>query len=293
MYPRPAPTAWNLDPVLLLALALLLGGYFLVIGPLRRRVAPDEPTPPKRIAYYLSGWVALALTLITPLDTLGRSYLFLAHTAQLFLLTTLIAPLLMSGVPEWLVMLLLPTRSLRNATRGLLFPILCTVAFNAIILIWHIGALYEPALRDPALHNLQMLSFLLAGVLTWWPLLTPLDRHTRMATPFQMLYLALESLPLDIFGAIVIFAPGVFYSTYATAPRLFGLSALADQQIAGAILAVPGNVIDIVLMSVIFFAWITRMERAQRARERIQYGDDDIVPEGTAPAITTDEAVSR
>ncbi len=90
-----------------------------------------------------------------------------------------------------------------------------------------------------------------------------------------MLYLGLESLPLDIFGVIMIFAGNVFYATYVAAPRVFGISALVDQQIAGGLLAVPGNLLDIVLFSVIFFTWIGRQEEEQRARERELYAEED------------------
>lgn len=272
----PAPTTWSFDPAVVVGLILLLGAYVIAIGPLAHRLHPDGSLPVGRIIYFTVGWLTLALTLVSPLDTLGRYYLFSAHTVQLFLLTTVVAPLLLLGLPEWLVERLLLTESLRNATRGLLFPILATIAFNGIILIWHIGRPYEAALRSTALHDLQSLSFLIAGLLTWWPLLTPLDRHTRLATPFQILYLTLESLPLDIFGTAIIFAPRVLYAAYAAAPRVSGLSALADQQFAGVILAVPGNIIDIGLMSVVFFAWLQNVERAQREREHLAFDLDDV-----------------
>jgi cytochrome c oxidase assembly factor CtaG len=91
-----------------------------------------------------------------------------------------------------------------------------------------------------------------------------------------MLYLALESLPLDIFGAFAIFAGYAFYPTYVHAPRVFpGINAMGDQQFAGVLLAVPGNIIDIGLISVVFFLWIGGMERAQRARERAMYEAED------------------
>jgi putative membrane protein len=271
MHSSPAPTDWSFDPAVLLALAALLGGYLFIIGPLRERVAPDELAPLRRIVAFAAGWLTLALALVSPLDALGRAYLFSAHTLQLFLLITAVAPLFLIGLPEWLWWTLLPTRALRDATRGVLFPTVAVIAFNGIILLWHVAPLYEAALHSAPLHDLQNASFLLAGLLTWWPLLTPLDQHTRLASPFQILYLVVESLPLDVFGAFTLFAQRVFYPTYALAPRLFGLSPLADQAIGGAILAVPGNLLDIVLMSLAFFGWIAREERAQAERERLLY----------------------
>jgi putative membrane protein len=262
--------SWTFDPAVLLFLALMLGGYYTLIGPLRERFDLGETVERGRAICFVAGWAVTAICVISPLDTLGRYRLFSAHTAELLLLTTVGAPLLMIGIPEWFVWRLLPLRALRNATRGLMFPVCAALAFNTIILIWHVGPLYEAAIHSTTLHNLQNVSFLFAGLLTWWPLLTPLDRHTRMATPFQMLYLAAESLPLDIFGVAAIFAPGAFYATYLHAPRVWGLSPMLDQQIAGALLAVPGNILDIVLMSVIFFVWIERIERRQRERERAE-----------------------
>jgi putative membrane protein len=175
----------------------------------------------------------------------------------------------MSGLPDWFTRALLPTRRLRDAGGDLLFSVVAVLLFNGLILIWHAGPLYEVALQNAFWHDIQLLTFILAGVFTWWPLLTPANRQFRMTSPLQILYLAAESLPLDIFGIFTIFAHGIFYYTYAVAPRLWGVSAALDQQFGGGILAVPGNIIDVVLMSVIFFTWIERLERTQRERERL------------------------
>jgi putative membrane protein len=274
MHTLPSASSWNLDPAVLVFNIALLAGYFIAI----RRIGPrysSEPVSRWRIAYFVTGVASLLLTVCSPLDTLGRYYLLSAHTLQLLILTSVTAPFLLLGLPEWLVTLLLPFQPVRDATRGLLFPIVAALLFNGIIFIWHDGPLYQQATQNTGIHNLQMLCFLIAGILTWWPLLTPMDRHTRMSTPFQMLYLALESLPLDIFGVIMIFAGSVLYTSYTSAPRIFGLSPLVDQQIAGGLLAVPGNLLDVVLFSVVFFSWLERQESDQRARERELYAGDE------------------
>jgi putative membrane protein len=291
MQSLPSPLSWNLNPLVLIAGAGLLGGYYVAITRLRPRYT-DERVPLRRIVYFVIGVVSLLLVLCSPLDTLGRYYLLSAHTLQLLILTTVTAPFLLMGLPEWLVTFLLPLRALRDATRGLLFPLLAALAFNVIIMIWHDGSLYEAALQNSLIHDLQMFSFLVAGILTWWPLLTPMDRHTRMTTPFQMLYLGIESLPLDIFGVIMIFAGSVFYTTYMSAPRLFGISPLVDQQIAGGLLAVPGNLLDVILFSVIFFIWIQRQEVEQRTRERELYAEGDGAEKAKAPDMDSEDVTN-
>ncbi len=263
-------TWWNADPVTLGLLVVLLGGYLLALGPLRERLLPGVVVPRGRIVAYLSGVALLGLTLLSPLDTMGREYLLTARVAQILIIVTFVAPLLMIGLPDELAVRLLPVRSWREAAGTPLFVVIMVLAFNIIVLFWQIPRYFDLAAQDTLWHNVANLSYLLAGVLTWWPLLTPADRRARMSSPLQMAYLALESLPIDVFGIAIIFAPGVLYSVYANAPRITGLSAMVDQQVAGALLALPGNLLDILFMSIIFFVWIERIEQAQRQQERAE-----------------------
>lgn len=260
--------AWNANPATLALLLALLGGYLLAIGPLRQRLLPDVVVPRGRVVAYLGGLALLALTFLSPLDALGRHYLLTARATQLMIIVTIVAPLLMIGLPEELAVRLLPVRKLREALGTTLFVVVAVVGFNVVVLFWQIPRFYELSVRDTLWHEVANLSYLFAGVLTWWPLLTPTDRQARLSSPLQMVYLALESLPIDIFGVAIIFAPAAIYPTYLHAPRITALSAIADQQIAGALLALPGNILDIFFMSIIFFVWIERIEQSQRRRER-------------------------
>lgn len=281
---------WNLDPVLLAALLALLGAYLVAIGPLRERFALGEEVARRKVIYFVAGWVVLALSVLSPLDTIGRRYLFTASALQLLLVTSVAAPLLLAGLPEWLVERMLPAQALRKMTRGFAFAFAAIVIFNGALLIWQVPPLFEATLRDDGLHNLRLLTLLLAGIINWWPLLTPLDRHTRFASPFQIFYIAAESVPLDLFGLVCIFVGTVFYVTYANAPRLYGISALTDQALAGGLLAVPTNVFDFILMSVVFFGWVERSDRAQRAREEAGELTDLADPEAYSQAQAEDRS---
>jgi cytochrome c oxidase assembly factor CtaG len=281
---------WNFDPVLLAALSSLLGAYLVVIGPLRERFGLGEAVSRRKGILFISGWLVLALSVLSPLDTIGRRYLFTASALQLLLITSLAAPLLLAGLPEWLVARFLPTEALRKMTRGFWFAFAAVVIFNGAILIWQIEPLFEASLQNNGLHNLRLLTLLVAGIINWWPLLTPLDRHTRFASPFQIFYIAAESVPLDLFGLVCIFAGYIFYPTYANAPRLFGLSATADQALAGGMLAIPTNVFDFILMSVIFFGWVERLDRAQHEREAAGELDNLDDPEAYSQAHAEDRS---
>lgn len=259
--------SWNLDPILWLGLIALGAAYFWAVGRWRGQRRWGAHATPRQVAYFASGLILLALTLVTPLDSLGRTALFSAHMLQLMLINTLIAPLLLLGLPEGLVLRLFQPLSRLGDSGTLVLWAVAALIFNGTFLFWHAGPLYEAGLRNEAIHDLESLTIILTAAIRWWPLLTPERRETRMANPVQILYILLESLPLDIFAIALLFARAPLYATYATAPRPWGLSPMLDQQIAGCIALIPGTFLDIVLMSIVFFAWIHQMERNQVAED--------------------------
>lgn len=261
--PARLDAGWNWDPAVLLGMAALCAGYYWLVGPLRERRGLGAPATRRQVTYFVVGVVTLTLTLITPLDALGRHALFSAHMLQIMLLNTVVGPLLLLGLPEWLGRAAVRPLARSGSDMALLAPVLAGLIFNGVFLLWHAAPLYEPALRNEALHDLETATMLLTGTLRWWPLLTPTDHRMRMASPGQIIYLLLESLPLDIFAVVLIFASGPLYPTYAAAPRVWGISAMLDQQLAGCIALLPGTFLDIILMSAIFFAWLRRVERNQ------------------------------
>jgi putative membrane protein len=259
--------SWNWDPAIWLAVLALGVAYYYVDGPLRVRHALGEPATPRQIACFAGGLVALALTLVTPLDAVGRTSLFSAHMLQLMLLNTLVAPLLLLGLPEWLARRALGRLGRLGEGGTLVMWAVAALVFNGTFLLWHAGPAYELGLRSEVVHDLESLTILLTGAVRWWPILTPGRRETRLASPIQIVYVLLESLPLDIFAIALIFAPGPLYHTYAAAPRLWGIPAMLDQQLAGCVALFPGTFLDIILMSIVFFAWFRRMERNQEAED--------------------------
>jgi putative membrane protein len=268
--PSHAALGWSWDPAILLGIAALGAGYYAAVGPLRVRYQLGEPATRRQVISFAAGVALLALTLFPPLDALGRTTLFSAHMVQLMLLCTAVAPLLLLGLPEWLVRAgLRRVGSYSRLGEGttLLLWVVAALLFNAVFLLWHIAPLYETGLRSEAIHDLESLTVLLVGAVRWWPLLTPPEHQTRLASPGQIVYTLLESLPIDIFAIALIFAHGPLYATYVHAPRLWGIPAMLDQQLAACVALIPGTFLDIILMSAIFFAWFRRMERDQEAED--------------------------
>src|SRR3989442_5617595 len=99
-------------------------------------------------------------------------------------------------------------------------------------------------------HIVQHLVFLTTAVLMWCPVLSPVPELPRLHYAGQMLYLFLLGIPMSVVGALITLADQVLYPFYAAAPRVFGLPPLADQQIGGLMMWVPGGLVFWVAMTV-------------------------------------------
>ncbi len=261
-----ALTTWNWSPSIWIGTGLFVGAYLWAVGPLRRRFRSSEPATRAQLIWFLAGAAVIFLALASPLDDLGDEFLFSAHMVQ-HLLLALIAPLfLLLGTPGWLLRPLLRYPLVARVMRILTAPLVCFAVFNTVFLIWHLPILYEATLHNESIHIFEHLLFIAIGVLNWWPVVNPVPELARLSFPAQLLYLFLDGLPMTILGALVVFAPTVLYPTYATAPRLVDWSALADQQIAGLAMWMPGGMIYLVVLGVVFFDWLGREERAEQAK---------------------------
>lgn len=254
--------AWNWTPSVLIGVAVLVCGYLAAVGPWRARATPTgERVSRIRIVAFLLGACAILMPLISPLDELSDQYLFSAHMVQHLLLTLVAPPLLLIGTPGWLLRPLLHHAFIRRVARVLTTPSVAFVLFNGVFMAWHQPGLYEATLRSETIHIAEHLMFIATGILNWWPVLSPLDELPRLSSPVQILYLFLDSVPMTILGALIVFAPAVLYPTYEVAPRILGLSAMADQEIAGLIMWMPGGMIYLLALSIVFYGWFNREER--------------------------------
>jgi putative membrane protein len=265
---------WHWDAGVLLFLAALCGGYFAGIGPLRRKYHLGEPATRRQITLFVSAIALIFLTLVSPLDALGNNYLFSAHITQAVILTTFCPPLLLLSLPDWLLNSLFRSGPLHRITRGTFFLFLATFLFNLNFIIWLIPALYNPAVQHAPVHDLQSFLFLFTGLLNWWPLITPVRDGQHWSQPIQLLYLFLDGLPLGFVCIILFFIDQPGYAAYAHAPHLWGISTWADFQLGAIILYAPGLLLDIVVLSMIFFKWLARQEEEARRREEALYADE-------------------
>ncbi len=197
-----------------------------------------------RLAAFLGGLFSVWLAIGSPLVALDHQLLTF-HMVKLLLLMAVGAPLilwgmpvlpLLCGLPKGLkVEVLLESRPAKWARSWHGHSALCWLVGATAVIGWHVPAVFQLALGSHWWHNVEHASFLLAGVLFWWPVVQPWPRVASWhgwAGPF---YLFLATLPCDILSSFLAFCGRVIYPSYLAAPRLFHMSPLQDQECAGAV----------------------------------------------------------
>jgi cytochrome c oxidase assembly factor CtaG len=118
----------------------------------------------------------------------------------------------------------------------ILHPVFCWIAATMTVIVWHVPAVFALGLHSPAWHEIQHMSFLLAGFLFWRPVVQPWPIASRLPEWSLPLYLFLATLPCDALSAFLTFCGRVIYPSYLSAANPFGISALQDQEWAGVLM---------------------------------------------------------
>ena len=245
---------WSIHPSTAIGIAALGASYVWASKALQR-----EPGAAQR-SFFFSGLLLMFASLNGPIHDLSDSYLFSAHMVQHLLLTLAVPPLLLAGVPGWMLRPVLSRRYIAPLAHFFTRAPIAFVTFNLIIAVWHLPAFYNAAMAHHSLHILEHLMFMAAAVLMWWPLLSQLPEFPRLAYPGQMLYSFLMSIPMSIVAIYIAMADHVLYPAYSAAPRVLPLSPLEDQLLGALIMWIPGGLIFIIIMTVVFFKWNARGE---------------------------------
>lgn len=207
---------------------------------------------------------ALGLMLVAsdwPLHDVAERYLYSAHMVQHLLLTMGVGLLLVAGTPAWMARNLLGTGLRLRAMRSLSKPVTGLVQFNLILVLSHWPVVVEATVRHHPLHFVAHAVLLASAVLMWMPIASPLPEIRRLKPPMQMLYLFLQTILPTVPASFLTFNSHPLYKIYVTFPRLWGISALTDQQTAGLIMKIVGGLYLWFVIAVIFFRWYADEER--------------------------------
>ena len=262
--------AWNPS---IGVLGAVLAGAWLYARRWRRARAEAGPGAGSawRAISFAAGLAAVVAALVSPLDALAEQ-LFVAHMVQHILLLDVAAILLTLGLTR--VILRPITRRLQRLEKAagpLAHPLFALGLYTGGMILWHLPAAYDAALESPVLHRLEHLTFAGGGLLYWWHLLSPIRSRHRLGGLGPVAYMATTKLAVGMLGIVLTFSPEVLYDFYAGRPAVWGLGALTDQSIGGALMALEQSLVMGTALVVLFVRALGESEREQQRSER--YGE--------------------
>lgn len=246
----------------LLIATLAVAYWYLIarVGP--RAVRGGEPVVDRRhVRNFTFGLGLLWLGSDWPIHDVGEHYLLSVHMAQHLIFTLMAPPLLMLGLPPWLQRRLWGSGVRAAVLRFAGRPLLAGVIFNTVFVLSHWPAVVDAALKSEPVHFVVHAVLVLAAALMWFPVLNRLAGLPQMGYPGRMLYLFLQSVVPTVPASFLTFATGVIYKFYEEAPRAFSITAVEDQQLAGAIMKVYGGLVLWMVIVVMFFRWYAISQR--------------------------------
>ena len=228
----------------------------------------------RQIALFTCGVGVLLLASDWPIHDLAEGYLYSVHMVQHLLMTLVAAPLLLLGTPAWLARRLLSPRSLLSTVKGISRPVPNLIQFNAILVLSHWPVVVEGTLRHHPLHFVAHAVLLVSALLMWLPVVSPTAEVPRLAPLAQMVYLFLQTIIPTIPASFLTFGRTLLYPIYGTFPRLWGASALTDQQVAGLIMKIGAGAYLWLIIGTIFFRWYAAEEGEKKKKPDVLLWDD-------------------
>jgi putative membrane protein len=248
------PYAWSWNPEALVVVPLLTIAYVLA---LRR-----HPAPAWRIACFLVAMLLVLGVSVTPLETLAMDYLLVIHLLQNVVLAEWAPLLVVLGLPPALAATIARPRLVRTLTH----PLVALPLWLTNYMLWHLPWLYDTALENPyTLLHLEHALYFLTGAAMWWSIVQyephRLDAGARAAIVFAAFVLA------SPIGLVIALVPDAIYDFYVNAPeRLWGLTALEDQQLAGLLMAVE----QAIVFFCVFAFWFVRFFAEEERRADVE-----------------------
>jgi putative copper resistance protein D len=276
-----APTAatlvegWTFDVAVWVPVILAASAYWMARVVVDRR-HPSNPVPRWRLWSWLAGLAAIVVALASPIEAYDTT-LFSVHMVQHLLLMLVAAPLLALSAP---VTQLLRAASPSARQRWLLpvlhspiveaigHPVVAWLTFTLVMWLSHFSPLFDLALENRGIHELEHAVYLAAALLFWWPAVAADPARRRLPYAVRVLYLLLQ-LPVNSFlGMAILFAAAPLYPHYATLGTPYGINPLADQELAGGIMWLAGDIVFIAAILAVVASWMRHEERDAPAAER-------------------------
>ena len=255
---------WHLHADVVLLCVTLIAAYLYAVNVLRPRLSDAGRLKNSQIVLFSLGVFTIFVATGTPVHDLSERYLLSMHMLQHLLLTLVAPPLLIVGVPSWLWQAILGGRRVKPVARIVLHPLVAFGVFNFLIVVTHLPLVVDYALREHWFHFLVHAALVGSALMMWWPVVGGVEWAPRLTYPYQMAYLFVQSIVPAVIASFITFSRTAAYEFYEEAPRVWGISAVEDQQIAGGIMKMTGTLILWSFIGVAFFRWYAKEEAEAR-----------------------------
>ena len=254
-------TSWTLDPLQIVPTLIAAAFYARRVLTLRDRGAP---VPRRRIMLSSLGIVTLLAAFVSPVHALGER-MFSFHMLQHVLLGDLAPLALLAGLTG---PILRPALAVLHRLRFLAHPFVALPLWALDLYAWHLPYLYDAAVRHDSVHALEHFCFFTGGTIMWLPVLETLPAPEWFGTGAKLGYIAAVRAVETVLGNVFFWSGSVFYVVYTHQNRLWGLSALEDQGIAGAVMMIEGSIVTLVALAWLFLRMASEGELRQQLLER-------------------------
>ena len=266
-----SPWAWHPHPDVWAVVAVLAGAYAWALRPSAR--SPERPVERRQVRCLVAGLVLLWLASDWPTHDVAEGFMYSIHMVQHVVLTLVVPPLLLLGTPAWLLRDVL--KPVMPVFRRLVRPVPALLMFNVTVVATHWTVLTNLAVRSGPAHLAQHAALVVTATLMWWPVVERLPEETGRIHPgVKMFYLFLQSLIPTVPASFLTWGDHPLYHSYEHFPKLFGMTAAQDQQLAGAIMKIGGGLILWAVIFAVFFRWFQREGGPDRPprRDRVAVG---------------------
>ena len=277
LQPHDLRSAWTLDPWLLF---VLIGSASIVTAAawLRTHARHSARRSLRQgWAMFAIGWLVVVGALVSPLDALSGA-LFSAHMVQHELLMILAAPLLILGRPWVVVLSAMPAplrrrwldlwrrSGLKASMRFATNPWIATAVHLVAVLVWHVGPVYDRALANESIHIVQHLTMFGTALLFWYAVLE--HRRGARGAMTGVICLFFATVVTGVLGAALALGESLWFFGHVATTGPWGLSPLEDQQLAGAIMWVPGGFTYVIVALRLVYRAMSSSKRSQRSSLR-------------------------
>ncbi len=250
--------------------AFLIGAFVYTVRVLGPQAVPaGQPVVSRRNLWcFVMAMLVLFGASTWPIHQIGEDYLYSVHMVQHMLLSYVLPPLVLLATPEWLMRVLIGNGRAYRVVAFFTKPVVAAVIYNLVIMLLHVPGVVNTATVNGPLHYSLHLLLVVTALLMWAPVVGPFA-ELQMRPGGKMVYLFLQGVVPTLPAMWLSLADKPVYRHYGSQPvRVWGVSVMDDQQIAGLIMKIGGSTYMWVLMGFIFFARFSKESATENTYRR-------------------------